>query len=312
MSVTDERIKAWYSIVKAHDDVIADAFDGRRLQTARSIYHAIVRLANDGRAATGSRDVAVATRRAIADASGSNPRTVDEYGHELERLGVLRIERTRIDGVNLPNRWILTSPPANEGGGLSAGGGDPESTTLLSSGSPRSCSQVRKGGEAGDTLNEEELQEAEEDARTRAVRFAGRNVSSTTVVLAVSVVEQFNELAGTAYRPFGDDGKPSENLKRVVGAVLRDQRITLPVAEQMIRAAFAGRRFWEPARPHLGHVFGPGVVEAGVETALRAAGMSASNRMALASRRRNDEAERAEAEQRAAETIADHDQGSTS
>lgn len=134
-----------------------------------------------------------------------------------------------------------------------------------------------------------------ENARQRAVRFRGRQVSATTTALAVAVVERFNELAGTTYRPFGDDDRPSENLKRVLGAVLADRRITADVAEQMIRGALAGRRFWEPARPHLGHVFGPGVLEPNVENALRVAtspaGLSAGDRMALATQRRTEAAE---------------------
>lgn len=134
-----------------------------------------------------------------------------------------------------------------------------------------------------------------EDARPRAVRFARRTVPEPTVALAVAVVERFNERAGTAYRPFGDDGRPSENLKRVLGALLRDQRITLPVADEMIRAVLGGRRFWDPSRPHLGHVFGERMVEAVLEGALRAAtptgGLSAGDRIAIASRQRNAEAE---------------------
>jgi len=138
-----------------------------------------------------------------------------------------------------------------------------------------------------------------DDARKRArsIRFGGKAVTDAGVELAVAVVEAFNRAAGTSYRPFTDAGKPSENLKRVLGAILGDQRITAEVAERMIQQTLGqADRYWLPKTPHLGHVFSPGVVEGNLEQALRpvgaGAGLSDGDRHALASQHRTALAER--------------------
>lgn len=99
-----------------------------------------------------------------------------------------------------------------------------------------------------------------------SVRYAGKPVPATTLRAALRIVEVFNDQAGTTYEPFAGDGSPSENLKRVIGAVGRWPAITEDVAGRMIRTSLAAP-FWGDARPHLGHVFGPGVVEQNLQNA---------------------------------------------
>lgn len=138
---------------------------------------------------------------------------------------------------------------------------------------------------------------SEHPRAARTIKFDKRVVPAEVLASAQHVVDVFNERAGTGYRPFTDDGKPSENLKRVLGAMIRDQRLTTEVAERMITRALGDPKpFWGTTTPHLGHVFGPGVVEANTERAVAAGtpngALSAGDRMVLASRRRNDEAEK--------------------
>lgn len=93
-----------------------------------------------------------------------------------------------------------------------------------------------------------------------AVRFNGKPVPQPTLLIAQHVLANFNRQAGTAYEPLTADGKPSENLKRILGAISSWPKINAEVADRMIRKQLAAP-YWGQSRPHLGHVFGPGVVE---------------------------------------------------
>jgi hypothetical protein len=113
-------------------------------------------------------------------------------------------------------------------------------------------------------------------AGARPVKFGGRPVPQPLLVAAEQVLAVFNRKAGTGYRPLTSDGKPSQNLSRILGAMTRDERVTAEIAGRMIEQALSQPRpFWGDSTPHLGHVFGPNVVEANLERALHTNGIPA-------------------------------------
>jgi hypothetical protein len=101
-----------------------------------------------------------------------------------------------------------------------------------------------------------------------SVRHNRRIVPPTQLALAEQIVEHFNAVAQTGYQLRKGDGAASENLSRVLTALNNYPAITLEVAQAMIAAQLL-RPYWLPASAHLGHVFGPGVVEGNLEAARR-------------------------------------------
>lgn len=104
------------------------------------------------------------------------------------------------------------------------------------------------------------------------VRFAGRPVPAPALRTAGGLLAHFNAAMGTAYRPLTASGKPSENLKRILGAVL-EHDIELELGRRMIEAAAA--RPWWRAHPGTGVVFGPNVVERSMTAAQMGAPLEA-------------------------------------
>jgi hypothetical protein len=112
-NLTDERRLPFFIVTKPASAALGAHFTGRRLPVARSIYFAIVELANDARSETFEKP-----RKAIASRAGVNVSVVDDYVPEIEACGILRVERLKVEGHNLPNRWtLLDPPPGGEGGG---------------------------------------------------------------------------------------------------------------------------------------------------------------------------------------------------
>ena len=101
------------------------------------------------------------------------------------------------------------------------------------------------------------------------IRWRGKPIRPDHLDLATAILTAFNARAGTGYRPITRNGKPSEDLSRILGAIDDDDRITLPVAARMIDEAFT-RPFWQ-GRPHAGVVFGPKVASGLLEQAVNPA-----------------------------------------
>lgn len=78
------------------------------------VYRALTEIANESRARTafnGESEGFEATRRDVAHRAGElSPQTVDRAVRELERLGLLRVERRRAGEVNLPSLYVLVEP----------------------------------------------------------------------------------------------------------------------------------------------------------------------------------------------------------
>lgn len=105
-------------------DVLRDHFQGTKRVTALAVYVALTEAANR-RGGASARDGFTATRADIAEAAGVSADTLDRYASDLAKIGLLAIERRRVEGVNLPNIWRLLEPvpvpplaaPVRPGGG---------------------------------------------------------------------------------------------------------------------------------------------------------------------------------------------------
>lgn len=128
--------------------------------TASAVYDALTEIANELR----GRDAGFsAPRRRVADYAGVTTRTLDKYAREFEVIGVLRVDRRRVGGLNLPNVWHLVEPDGGETSGGSASDfstpGETSDTTLAKPATPPSGNQRHQGGETSDTPFQEEQQE---------------------------------------------------------------------------------------------------------------------------------------------------------
>lgn len=241
----DERRLPFFMVTKPATTTLAQHFTGRRLPIARSVYFAAVELANDARAETFSKP-----RKAIAERAGVNVRVLDEYVSELEACGLLRVERIHAEGVNLPNRWTLTDPPAAR-----TGGSDSADTTLAVpptlGGSDPACTLNQEG-----TTSQRQEEKEATPSPARPVSYRGKRVPPNVVAGAEHLLSVFCEVGGRRISAWTRDGKPSPDFKQVLGAVL-ERDATTDEWERGIRAFAAAPPDWVDGPWQIGVVFGP-------------------------------------------------------
>lgn len=106
----------------------------------------------------------------------------------------------------------------------------------------------------------------------KVIKFGRRQVPLDRLCCAIALLETFNEKAGTSYGPWkagAVNERPTESLKRIIGAVMEHPEISVEIGERMITLAFAGDHYWAPSPAQPGNVFGPNVVEKHLQAALR-------------------------------------------
>lgn len=89
--------------------VIRGNFSGAKLTTALAIYLSLTEAANRAGGAE-ARNGFPATRAAIAEAAGISVDTLDRYVVTFAKVGLVEARRRTVDGVNLPNVWVLLDP----------------------------------------------------------------------------------------------------------------------------------------------------------------------------------------------------------
>jgi hypothetical protein len=97
------------------------------------------------------------------------------------------------------------------------------------------------------------------------VTFERRPVAPDRLALARRLLDEFNGAASTDYGAFTAQGKPSESLKRIIGALTRSADVTFEDGAAAIRWRLANP-FWE-GKAHPGVVFGPGVFDQAQQSA---------------------------------------------
>jgi hypothetical protein len=100
---------------------------------------------------------------------------------------------------------------------------------------------------------------------TNVVTFGRRPVPEQRLAVAERLLSFFNEKADTSYGSFTGSGKPSESLKRIIGALTDHPNLDEGEAERII-AWRLSEPFWD-GKPDTGVVFGPGVFEKNRESA---------------------------------------------
>jgi hypothetical protein len=244
MSLHDERRLPFFMVTKPATATLAQSFTGRRLPVARSIYFAIVELANDARSESFAKP-----RKAIAERAGVNVRVLDEYVPEIENCGLLRVDRVHVEGVNLPNRWTLLDPPC-----AGTGGGDPEGATLA-------MQPTLGGSDPGDAPVKEgstsQKQEGKDGSRSsRPVSYRGKRVPVDVVADAERLLGVFCEVAARNLSPRTRADEPSADLKQIIGALLERDGVGADEWERGIRAFAVNPPDWVDGPLQVGTVFG--------------------------------------------------------
>lgn len=96
---------------QTHDalDRIREHYQGAKRTTALAVYLSLTEAANraGGAAARGGFS---ASRKEIAGAAGISVDTLDRYVADLVKIGLVEARRRAVEGVNLPNTWVLLDP----------------------------------------------------------------------------------------------------------------------------------------------------------------------------------------------------------
>lgn len=129
--VRDGRSLPYFPVTQAALDAIRRAIadsppaagHSKRLAVARSLYLALLELANSQR----GHEVA-ASRRTLGDMAGMSKDLVSDLRSLLERAGVVRVEERQHEGQQLEHVWTVTEPPVagSQEGPAERGGGGPE------------------------------------------------------------------------------------------------------------------------------------------------------------------------------------------
>jgi len=95
----------------------------------------------------------------------------------------------------------------------------------------------------------------------KRVTFDRKPVPPARLALAERILTEFNRQADTSYGAFTGRGRPSEDLKRIIGA-LTDAvpPLEFEEAREAIRLALANPKPYWDGKPHTGVVFGPKVI----------------------------------------------------
>lgn len=184
--------------------VLTGRFEGRRLPVARSIYLALVELADAGRFE--------ATRAVLAEYAGVTKRALDEYVPDFEEAGLLERERrSDEDGRSAPHVWWLLRPAVG-GEGEAAAGGAVRFSPLPSSPTESSSSgdegpgvqqllppqQVPPTGASYDGVALAIVEDAEALLRQKR-RVDGRVVTVAEMERAAAAIDEFNKAAGSDF-----------------------------------------------------------------------------------------------------------------
>jgi hypothetical protein len=100
--------------------------------------------------------------------------------------------------------------------------------------------------------------------RTQPVKFNGRAVSQLLVEDAVAALAHYCERTGQRLRSFDGQGRPTESLKRIIGAMTAHPEARVVFRRMIDHTLLAP---WWEGDPSIGVIFGPRVVEASLQRA---------------------------------------------
>jgi hypothetical protein len=175
--VRDGRSLPFFPVTQAALDAIRHAITtsppaaghAKRLPQARSLYLAILELANELRGAE-----VPASRKRLGELAGMSRDLVSDLRSLLERAGVVRVEERDHEGQRLENVWIIVEPTpvaASHGGAAESGGSGPQ---------PRGSRLPATGVVAPSHSNTEEGEEVEDSLRSSPTQSPSTSSSSET------------------------------------------------------------------------------------------------------------------------------------
>lgn len=96
-----------------------------------------------------------------------------------------------------------------------------------------------------------------DEPKRKPVTYRGKTVPRPLADDAVHLLTVFNEATGGHVGAFGANGKQSENLTRIVGALTDRPGVEREVWERGVRAMVANPPGWVDGKLAIGHLFGP-------------------------------------------------------
>lgn len=268
IEVRDVRELPTVTATKAELDVIGANFDGRSLPIARSLWLALLELADTGSSF-------VATRKSVADRAGISKRVLDEYVPRMVEVGLLAVESREDDrGRSIPARWLL------RGCGSCVG---------LRSGSPPSSSSTNNvGNEDGEERRVQQPHPESWEGLPKSIatdaqaflkakrREHGRVVTEAEMVVAAHALAAFNA-AQDAEHGLG------ANLAKLVARIRERPSWDAPKMVRLVESAWR-HKWWENSgssgrRPTPAVVFGNANVfeQVAMDAAADAAGKPVEN-----------------------------------
>lgn len=204
MSVRDQRTApfCWQSVhALAHlrSNWSPEASAG--LQAGLLVYYALTEIANEQRSRA---EVGVdssgftAARRYVAARAGVSDRSVDRATVELERLGLLSIERNGIR--RKPNRYTLLEPElVAQGNDVRMSEGSQQANDVRMSGEPTSLVPRLTSEPSSHNVKKNGQEEKNPHSPTELPSVDRKRVDPDHWRLAAAIIEAFNALAGTRY-----------------------------------------------------------------------------------------------------------------
>lgn len=229
----------------------AEDAPGRRLAYARSLYLALLELANEGRG-----DRVPVSRKVLGERSGCSRDLVSDLRPLLEAAGVVVVRERAHHGQTLEHEWVVVEPAA---------AGVPEDRTPVagSHDPPVAARQDPRGWEPQRSLEgkEEDASLGRECVRASPrLLISGRPVKPETWQRTVDALAEFNRQTGKRQAATTGTGQPSEAAKRVYSRLAAWPKLSGEEVADVIRRTLASR-WWGSDPPTIGVVFGPKVFE---------------------------------------------------
>ncbi len=210
---------------------------GVRVGTGLSVYHAFTELANEDHARTsiGSDSGKFRTsRKRICECSGVSDKPVDKACRELERIGLLHIERVRADGTQ-PERpgsihtYTLMEPPETYGSTPQVSDSEPTEPVPTSYGASPEVKNKPADSVPSPPNKKKNNQEGKKTARPSVNR---KPVTETEYALASEIIAAFNEAAGSEFTV-------DAHLTPIVGRIREKPDLTADDHRQIIAGNFS-------------------------------------------------------------------------
>ena len=266
MFVRDGRTLPFVPVTTAALEAIraACADQPRRLGYARSLYLALLELAN---AARESR-VAL-SRKTLGAQAGCSPELITDLRGLLEAAGVVVVHERVFDNQRLENEWVviepgLSDPPAAQTGPPAAQA-ERSQERLSSLTTTTENSTAGKQGELVDEPSRVRAQAREAGRPTPGLwawSFRGKAVPLQVRETALGLLADYERLTGQTVRARrAVDGRPTDALTRITGALLDYPDVSAERWKTVMANVVASPPSWADGPMSVGVIFGPRAVE---------------------------------------------------